>query len=410
MGLIALLIAQSGCIHITSSAIRPVRSADTISSEYSRVRSQLVSEYSDWMKASERDGFSDTLDAAWSITAEWAGVYLDSHPDAYADDLAHAIRTLDPPRECPEYDQECPDEYHLDPSAVQLSTGSHAAYAVAVNYPRAGTFFVLARDSTGRFHTAWDIKPLAKKHFASEDEVGYWAYLSFSWGGGPLLAKVGLLPPAGRGRPRFYVDATTAPFGGGTSPKQLSVWEWNGTTVIPVFIKSYLVSIETTPLELEQDTIKIHTKGEYKTFFSCGMCTEPEMVWTIRFTPQTVEDLGRKHVVTELELVDQLLDGIWHGMSVDTIASPQVIEAIKPVVDLVVSDMDSDSTYPLSMLLDWKVLEEDGRKVLYISADHLDLLGCNPLRFELEKGSTALYFTHLDLPESCSQRSDTNSK
>jgi hypothetical protein len=232
-------------------------------------------------------------------------------------------------------------------------------------------------------------------------------YLAFPWGDGPLVGHVGLLAPGGNGRPRFYVAASAAVFAGGTSPSQLSIWEWNGVAALPLFIESFRGSFDAPGLEIEQDTVRIHTKGEYKSFFSCGTCPEPKVVWTIRLTPDAVQDLGRKHAVPELELVDKLWSGVSHGRNVDAVASPQVIEAVKLVTADVASDQESPSAYSPGMLGDWKVVREDGRDVLYFSADNLT---CGPLRFELERRSTGPYLSHLEVLGPCGNETDPNSK
>jgi hypothetical protein len=141
MAVIALAFAQVNCRLETPPATTSVRSAEEVRAEYDRVRGQLVHTYGDWIEASGREEFPDLLEAAWALAAEWAAAYLNSHPDANAEDLALAIEQLNLLPGCSEHDQEC---FRLDSNAVRLNAGKDASYAVSVNFSRAGTFLVLA--------------------------------------------------------------------------------------------------------------------------------------------------------------------------------------------------------------------------------------------------------------------------
>src|SRR6185369_15382752 len=108
---------------------------------------------------------------------------------------------------------------------------------------------------------------------------------------------------------------------GGTYMQQISVWEWNGREAVPLFIKSYQRSFDTGGSDLKPDLVTLHTKGSFKTFYSCGSCVEPEMVWRIAITPDGVRDLGRTDVVPELRQFDELIDRIAHKKSAADLAS-----------------------------------------------------------------------------------------
>ena len=91
----------------------------------------------------------------------------------------------------------------------------------------ASTFFVVQRTAQG-WRPTLNVLDLADRHFAARDEIGRWAFFTpGSYGEGSLIGAPERLPPDGRGRPRFYVNASTNG-DGFTRPWQLSVWEWTG--------------------------------------------------------------------------------------------------------------------------------------------------------------------------------------
>jgi hypothetical protein len=139
----------------------------------------------------------------------------------------------------------------------------------------------------------WDIQSAAQSHVAERDEIGNWA------GDSPLLPAIGIATPSRDGHPRFYVNATAAE-GGGTYARQISVWEWNGREALPLFIKTFPASVETGADDLRPGLLTLHTKGTFKTFFSCGTCAEPEMLWRIEITPDGIRHLDAKDLVPEL--------------------------------------------------------------------------------------------------------------
>jgi hypothetical protein len=350
------------------------------------------------MKASEDAGFAPLLNRVWPLVGEWAATYLNSHPAVSPEELAKAIEALDPRRDCKETDHGCFEEYHLEATAVQLLAGERAAYPVAVIYPRSGTFFVVARTGATGFRVPWNIKDLATEHYPSGDEIGRWAYLDFPWNNGPLAGSVHALPPSRSGQPRFYVDAWAMAFGGATTPKQLSIWEWNGAAAVPLLIKVYLVYVETARIEAVGDLLRVHTKGEYENFYSCGMCPEPEVIWTVRVTPDGVQDLGREHVFPELQLVDELWNRLGNGRSTADIASPQVVRVIRQL-DLAMRRESGGSPFDesLGMLFERKIVREGNREMLHFSAENL----CSELRFEIDRSKGRPDFTRVHLAHPC---------
>src|SRR4029077_3482467 len=54
------------------------------------------------------------------------------------------------------------------------------------------------------------------------------------------------------------------------------------------------------------ELLTIHTKGRFKSFYTCGSCVEPEMIWKLAITPDGVRDLGTTDVVPVLRRFDEL--------------------------------------------------------------------------------------------------------
>jgi hypothetical protein len=325
--------------------------------EYDQARASLVS------RKDGAPGLGVDLDRAWSAVAKWTAGYLDEHPDVTAEQLAKAVVDLDPAR--------------LSASAVRLNGPPATTFAVAANYPKSGTFFVVARASDGRFHATWNIKDIARRHYASRDEIGYWAWTGSAWGDGPPIGQIGSLSRSATGLPRFSVDAVAAADAGGTYRKQFSVWEWSGSEARPLFIESYQVSFDTEPLTVKDGEVSIPTKGSYKSFSTCGSCPEPHVLRRLRVAPDGVHDLGATDGEPEMRCVDDLLDRLIHGQPAESLASPEVVEALRPILH------DSTDEHSLGMLEESKITEENGRRFLTVSADNLD----RTLRFKI--GSSA---------------------
>src|SRR5216684_54460 len=103
--------------------------------DYDAARASLAS------RKSGAPGLGVGLNRAWAAVANWTAGFLDEHPDATAEQLAKAIIALEPRRPCAADDDEhC---FHLYATAVLLNGPPSTTFAVAANYPRSGTFFVV---------------------------------------------------------------------------------------------------------------------------------------------------------------------------------------------------------------------------------------------------------------------------
>jgi hypothetical protein len=373
---------------------------DEIRKSYYESRTELLAASEARFKEPEKDSkFRESLNRIWSIIGKWTAAYLNSGPTGVAPaELARHIESLDPAGDCAKTDYKCWEEYHLSATAISLKQGPDSAHAVSVSYPRMGTFFIVARDASG-YQVRWSVKDVAEKHYPSKDELGYWAYADFAYGDGPLVGRVNFLPPSFTGNPRFYVNAFAASKIGGTSPRQISIWEWNGKEALPLLIKTYSASFDTGSVRLQNDLLLIPTKDNYKTFFSCGGCPEAKVLWTIRVSPAGIEDLGKKHVVPELQAVDELWYRLINNLSATGIASKKVIARTKQLIQTMKAEATEPTDYTsLSMLGSWKIIKQGTRERLCFSADNLI---CKRLLFDIRPGGGNPYFSALRVVDDC---------
>jgi len=250
----------------------------------------------------------------WTLTCQWVVEYLDAHPVASAAELAAQTNELTLRRH---------DVNNRTASAVQLGTGKHAAYVVAVNALVTGTFFVVARQANGHFHLVWTIKDAAKQY--PRDALGNWGARGQAFVlSGPLTGTVHELPPTRRGAPRFYVDGEENPAQGSEIPKQISIWEWNGTQPVPRFVGEYYATVDQAGAKLEGDLLKMETKEILKMLNTCSACTENAAQWIIRVTPDGVTDLGRTYDEPVYPFIDNLIDRAESGEDISDVAAPQI--------------------------------------------------------------------------------------
>lgn len=277
---------------------------------------------------------------------------------------------------------------------MQLIAGERAVWVVSASFERAGTFFVLARDTGGPITLRWNVKELAAQHEAMHDEIGYWASNSFSWGDGPLVGRVHPIVSSRTGHPRFSVDAHAAAIAGGTFNNQISVWEWDGHNAIPLFIKSYAASFDTPPNQFTADRIAVHAKGDYKSFSTCGACPDPEVSWQIRITPDDVTTTAPAWTNKELSTCDELFDAIINRKPANNLAAPQVVTQLRNLVAPLLTS-DPDHAHLLGMLMQHRTITRNGHRILEMTADNLP---CGPIRFTIANRNGAVYFAKVHVP------------
>jgi hypothetical protein len=224
---------------------------------------------------------------------------------------------------------EYPD-YSFTGSAVQIGVAIYVVQAVYFMDSGTGTFMVVARNQAGRFQAIWNIKDLAEKHYAKRDEIGRWVHLvSRAYYNGPLVVnKILPISPATNGHARFLVNAYQSA-DGGTILAQLSIWEWDGAEAKPLLVESYQFAADYGDFRLDGRTVRITTKEDLGTLYSCGMCAVPRGVWTVRITPNGVQDLGHRFLTPEIQWADELLTKIEKGEDTTNLADPKVVVSLK---------------------------------------------------------------------------------
>jgi hypothetical protein len=269
----------------------------------------------------------------WELAGAWAATYLETHRAPSKHNLERIFEGFAPaPRGTKsqygnflEY-----SDYSLQGSAVQIGP---SVYVVEASYGvdfSTSTFMVVARNRAGHFEALWNIKDLAEKHYPSGDEIGRWMHLvRRAYYNGPLVvSRVLPVPPAANGHARFLVDAVQAA-NGGTHLAQLSIWEWDGTEARPLLVEVYQYAADFGGFRFDGNTVRISTKEEFKTLFSCGMCPEPRGIWTVRIEPDGVENLGHRFAQPELQWADELLSKIDKGEDASNLADAKVLDALK---------------------------------------------------------------------------------
>ena len=300
----------------------------------------------------------------WSLAGHWSAGQLAGRPEASAEELAGAMR--------------------------RLASGSAAAYVLAITASSYGTLLAVARQPDSSFKVVWNLHELAAKHAAAADEIARWGELTRGFGNGPLAGSVHALPPARNGHTRFYVDAMSRPGAGGTFPAQISVWEWDGHEPKSVFIKSYLVALETTGgTALKADRLELHTKESFKRFFSSDPSPDPEAVWTLRIAPDGVEDLGRRYLTPpELAAADELVDRMAKHRDVSDLAPLGVIRRLGQALEEY--GINESGIY---MLDSYNVEHQGASSVL-----HLRAIDFPPLDLTFENRAGHLFATGLEIP------------
>jgi hypothetical protein len=260
----------------------------------------------------------------WGLAGGYAAEYLEMNPRPTTRDLERIFAGF------PASSAGAGAQYKFYGSAVQIGP---SIYVVQASYGvdfLTGAFMVVARNHEGHFEALWNIKDLAARHYAQRDEIGRWLYLvRRAYDNGPLaVQKVLRLAPAANGHARFLVNAYQGA-DGGTILAQLSIWEWDGADARPLLVEVYQYAADFGGFRFDGETLRISTKEELETLFSCGMCPQPRGVWKVRITPAGVQDLGHRFLQPELQWADELLSKLNNGADATSIADSRALEALR---------------------------------------------------------------------------------
>jgi len=335
----------------------------------------------------------DLLKRGWELAGAYAALYIEYNPDPSKHTLKSIFDGF------PSSLNGTGPEYTFRGSAVQIGP---SIYVVEASYGvefRTGAFMVVARNENGHFQKLWDIKELAAQHYPQRDEIGRWVYLvSRAYYNGPLdVQRILRLPPAANGHARFLVDAYQGA-DGGTTLNQLSIWEWEGAKAKPLLVDLYQNSWDDEGFHLAGRTLRISTKEELKMLFSCGMCSEPRGLWTVRITPNGVQDLGHRFLKPEYQWADELLTRVNKGTDATSLANPKVLEALKTkisdlrAIDSQVEGLELEPTEsPWGMLSLCRVLRRGKVGAFVLVVDE------GELRFTYELRNGRPYFTNVKI-------------
>lgn len=337
-------------------------------------------------------GSAELLDQQWSLIAKWCASYFSTHPGARPEELKTAIRNLD---------------VDLRDDALQLD---QQTYVVSVQQGEVGTVFVV-HSSNGEFIVPWRINDVRLPSCKPKEG----AYGIECWSAknaqapasgrrcGPLYGTVGSLPKRADGTSGFYVDATFAQEAGATVGGQLSVWNWDGRSAKCEFVDTYAYMIDTPGGHpyLADNVLHLRTKETFKTIFSCGGCSEPGADWSLRITPGSVQDEGRRRLVPELDVIDELHYRIQRRLPTSDMASRQVVQMLAPLIEDVRPKLSEDPYQPIGMLFDWKVKRGSGKTSVCISTD-----GLGRFLYTIDKRGNRLYVSNVKSAENINAGKD----
>jgi hypothetical protein len=184
------------------------------------------------------------------------------------------------------------------------------------------------------------------------------------------------------GYARFLVDAYQAA-DGGTTLAQLSIWEWDGAEAKPLLVKVYQYAADYRGFRFDGRTLRISTKEDTRTFFSCGMCAEPRGVWTVRITPDGIQDLGHRFLEPELQWADELISKIEQREDTTLVANAQVVAALKDCMQV----PSHEGGFSWGMLAGCRILRRGQQGAFVVVLDEYRL------RFSYVLRNGAHYFT-----------------
>ena len=301
------------------------------------------------------------LDASFTAVRQWGVSYLNAHPGVSATAFAAAILKV-----------------AGDTSVVDLGGG---AFLVAQPDGGAGQVFILA-PGVGGATTAWSMaqasqapgaNPLLRAWLPARAQDGCRPTVPDSaWATcGPLQADIARLPDRADGKARFYVDATYSQRAGATLGAQISLWTWNGHTATPDVVGRYDWEVDqTVRTHLAGPLLTIHEKDDFKTFYACGSCEGRQLIWTLKLTPSGVQDLGKRSLEPDLDLIDELIDRSIRRAPTADIAAPAAAALIGKAVDAKRHEFQPTVSRPaVGMLMGWSERGVAARRIVCVAID-----------------------------------------
>jgi hypothetical protein len=303
------------------------------------------------------------MEASFAAVRRWAANYLTAHPATSAAAFSDAILKV-----------------AGDASVVGLGGG---AFLIAQPDGEAGQVFIVA-PGPGGAQTAWTAAQAgqaagptsmlrawiaASAQDSCRDKVAQTAWMTC----GPLRADIARLPDRADGKARFFVDATYSQRAGATMGAQISLWTWDGHTASLDLVGPYEWEVDQpVRTHLEGSLLTIHEKGTFKTFFSCGSCEGRQLVWSFKLGPAGVQDLGKRSLEPDLDLVDALIDRAVRKAPAGDIASPAAAAVVGKAVEGIRHQFEPGDAHPLvGMLMGWNVRGPATHRIVCVAIDGL---------------------------------------
>jgi hypothetical protein len=360
-------------VGLTISAAAWPQSVVQIKTDYQAVSAKVEKRIVDGQWIDDDPESRRLLASQWTLAGEWIAAWLNARPSLSAEEVKAAIKELAPSSEPPDY--------------LALN-GS--AFVVAGPGP-IGNVFIVAK-SGGQYRLAWSTAQVQQSSGKQAEVLAAWRaenarhggrgpYWAASGRAGPVSPRLGRLPDDAAGHSRFYIDGFYAQSAGGTTGAQISLWIWDGATARPLIARDYVMMIDQkVGTRLEGDLLKVQQKKSFRTFFSCGSCEERQTDWIVRVTGESVQELGEKTVVPELDAVDEFFYRLIQGKSATALAAPRAIVAgtglVRDARDMVPAK--EWRKFPtLGMMMGWKLSQDRDDEVLCLN---IDLSGSNLFR------------------------------
>jgi hypothetical protein len=322
--------------------------------------------------------------AAAEVRAAWAaldkhqdGFWLDTQPSSAAllDRWYSALRAWS----AVEIESGRATTLDADAAGLDKAFGAKA-------FPLGGGAWLVAAGN-GSFGTVFALKPqaghLAEAWSLAAPQPGRYPALA-AWranrsrplcegqeGCGPLTASVQLLPAEADGSARFLVLGTyTFPMGA-TVGGHLSVWRWRPAGAEPLLVKTFGFMIDDAALlPIEGSLLRLRAKDGWKHLFACGGCSGRQVEWRWRLAGKSVESLGSRSLVPELDLVDSLIDRIAAKRKAADLAEPAAVQAVRRLLEGN-GDPGPIGTSPGGMLNGWTRRTMGSHILVCLSADSI---------------------------------------
>lgn len=274
-----------------------------------------------------------------------------------------------------------------------------------------GTFSLIARGTDGHFRVALALDALPA---GAPAQLAAWrpdrtvagcragADHDFGTTCGPMtITDARRLPPEADGTRRFSLLGRYVKEAGATDSYQLSLWRWDGQRATPLLVRDFAqMAEESIFVSSTAQQLRLHVKGDFKSFTACGSCSGRQMEWRFAFPAKGANPPAVRSLTPDLDAVDAIYDRLLHGRRADDLASPAVVAALTPIARDVRDRARAEHTDAwLGLLGTWKVTPMPvGAADLCFSTDSVD-----PQIFHIETRDGRRYLTAVRAagPQAC---------